>query len=466
MLKLVITKLILLSQLGYVQQSYADSLASVVEQAINNNLEIASAQAGLEASEYDKSISLTEFFPSLSASANTTWNESDTEQDPGPDIENEYNEHGYQITLNQRLFDLGRLFRYSQARQEYTIEQLKFEQTRQEIISSAFNNYLEILQLYTRRLATEHELDSSNALLQQVSKNVEAGNTARSSLYEAQAKVGSVSTLLVDLQKRIDIAIAKLQKDAGYRASPTYDIDPSILIGEIDQATLSIYLNQLRDSNFDILIAYQTLQKSKSSLSETRSKFSPTISADINYSYTDTNNASSTVLPATGDSDNTSYRVTLNLPILIGGERFFEAKKAKHLVQQSQLDFDNTYQQAELDLKQAVLEVNANVKSAILLKQNVQANKESFKGQKRAYELGERTLSDVLSAEKLLFDSLRAFFDTQYNYLKNVVEIQSLLGNLSLKMVANISARMRQYDWRQRPELDSLIRSIEQGGDV
>ncbi|WP_197474013.1 TolC family protein, partial [Oleiphilus sp. HI0066] len=129
MLKFVITKLILLSQLGYVQQSYADSLASVVEQAINNNLEIASAQAGLEASEYDKSISLTEFFPSLSASANTTWNESDTEQDPGPDIENEYNEHGYQITLNQRLFDLGRLFRYSQARQEYTIEQLKFEQT-------------------------------------------------------------------------------------------------------------------------------------------------------------------------------------------------------------------------------------------------------------------------------------------------------------------------------------------------
>ena len=466
MLKFVLTTLILFSLPGYVQQSYADSLALVVEQAINNNLEIASAQAGLEASEYDKSISLTEFFPSLSASANTTWNESNTEQDPGPDIENEYNEHGYRLTLNQTLFDLGRLFRYSQARQDYTIEQLKFEQTRQEIIASTFNNYIEVLKLYARRLTTQHELDSSTARLEQVRKNVDAGNTARSSLYEAQAKVGSVNTSLIDVQKRIDIALAKLQKDAGYRAWPTYDINPSMPIDEIDDTVLSIYKDQLRDSNFDILIAYESHQKSKNSLSEKRTKFSPTISADINYSVTDTNNAASNTPPATGESDSTSYRVTLNLPIFSGGERFFEVGKAKRQAKQSQLDFDNAYQQAELDLKQAVLEVNANAKSATLLKQNVQANNESFKGQKRAYELGERTLSDLLSAEQLLFDSLRTFFDTQYDYLKNLIEIQSLLGNLSLEMVTNISARMRQHDPRQRQDLDSLLSTIEQGSDV
>ena len=158
----------------------ADSPVQVVGYALKNNLEIASAQAGLEASAFDKSASITEFFPDLTASANTSWNESSTVNDPGADIDNQYNQNGYQLTLTQTVFDIGRLFRFSQARQDYSIEQLKFEQTRQQIIAKTFSSYVEVLKLYARLDTTKLEQESSVARLDQIRKNVNAGNTARS----------------------------------------------------------------------------------------------------------------------------------------------------------------------------------------------------------------------------------------------------------------------------------------------
>lgn len=440
------------------QIALADSPVQVVGYALKNNLEIASAQAGLEASAFDKSVSITEFLPDLTASANTSWNESSTVNEPGPDIDNQYNQNGYQLTLTQTVLDLGRLFRFSQARQDYSIEQLKFEQTRQQIIAKTFSSYVEVLKLYARLNTTKLEQESSIARLDQIRKNVNAGNTARSALYEAQAKLSSVETSLVDLNNRIAIALKKLQKESGYYARPSFDIEASMAVEPIDATMQSMMQDQLQEKNLEILIAKQSLDKSKSALNEKRSSFAPTISADINYSFTDTNNASANTPPATGESDSTSYRLSINLPLFKGGERFFDIGKAKLLTEKSQIDMDNTSQEALLTLNELVLNINANANSIEHLKVGVQANYQSYRGQKRAYELGTRTLSDVLAAEKLLYDSLRDFMDLKYDYINNLVELQGALGTLELETINAISGNMSPRDPRERRrELQSLL---------
>jgi len=450
-----------------VPAAYADTPTIAVAQALENNLEIASARAGMEASSFDKSISATEFFPDLTASANTTWNESTTEQSPGPDIKNSYNEHGYRLTLSQTLFDLGRLFRFTQARKDYSIEQLKFESTRQKVISNTFSHYIEVLKLYARQKTTRLELASAQARLHQITRNVDAGNTARSSLYEAEAKTNSVQTALIDIDKKIHIALNKLAKESGYRAHPSYDIDPAMPIEPIGAVAQSILEDQLREQNLDILIAKQSLERSKSSLNEKRSKFSPTISADINYAFSDTNDAAAKTPPATGDSDSTSYRLSLTLPLFNGGERFYEIGKVKSLTNKSQIDLDNALQDAHITLQELVLNVNADARSVEMLKSNIIANHKSYAGQKKAYELGTRTLSDVLSAEKLLYDSLRTYFDTLYDYLKNVIEMKSTLGALALSDIDQISRVMRMQDPRTNErDLDTVLDAIRKGGNT
>lgn len=436
----------------------ADSPSQVVEHALLHNLEIASAQASVRASSFDKSISITEFLPEITASANTAWNESSTYNEPGPDIDNQYNENGYRLTLSQTLFDVGRLFRFAQANKDYSIEQLKYEQTRQDIIAKTISNYVEVLKLYARKHTTELERDSSQARLEQISKNVNAGNIARSSLYEAQAKLSRVQSSLIDLQTQISVALKRLSKDAGYRAWPSFDIQPDMKIQRIDATMESILIDQLQEQNFDILVAKESLHKSKNALNEKRSSFAPTLSADINYSFTDTNNASANAPPATGENDSTSYRLSLNLPLFKGGERFFDIGKAKHLTEKSQIELDNSSQNALLELEELVLNINAGANRVDILKVSVVANNESYRGQKRAYELGTRTLSDVLSAEQLLYDSVRDYFDTKYDYVNDLIALRALLGALEQETVDSISSKMIARDPRERrSDLDDLL---------
>ncbi len=443
---------------------HADSPSQVVEHALLHNLEIASAQASMQASSFDKSISITEFLPEISASANTSWNESNTKNEPGPDIENQYNENGYRLTLTQTLIDLGRLFRFSQANKDYGIERLKYEQTRQDIISKTISSYIEVLKLYARKHTTDLERESSEAQVEQLRKNVEAGNTARSSLYEAQAKLSRVLSSLVDLETRISVALQRLSKDSGYRAWPSFDIQPDMEIRSIDATMESIYLDQLQAQNFDVLIARENLDKRKSSLNEKRSSFAPTVTADINYSFTDTNNASANAPPATGESDSTSYRLSVNLPLFKGGERFFDIGKAKHLTDKSQIDLDNALQDASLELQELVLNINAGANRVEILKTSIVANYESYRGQKRAYELGTRTLSDLLSAEQLLYDSVRDYFDTKYDYVNDLIELRALLGTLSQEVIDTISGKMIERNPRERrSNLEDLLATIAPG---
>lgn len=448
----------------YALTALADSPSHAVEIALENNFDIASAKVNLEANAYDKYISASEFLPSLSASANTTWNKSTTEQSPDADIKNSYNEHGYRLTLSQKLFDLGRLFRFSQARKTYSIEELRFENTRQKVISTAFTSYIEALKLYARKHTTQLELDSAFARLDQVTKNVNAGNTARSSLFEAQAKASRVHTSLIDIELKLQVALNELAKESGYRVHPSYDIDPAMKIETIDATAQSLFESEMQKQNLDILIARHSLEKSKSELSEKRAGFAPTISADINYAFSDTNNAASKTPPATGDSDSTSYRVTLNLPIFSGGERIFSARKAKLLTNKAQIDLDNEVASAHLALQELVLSINADARSIEMLKASIIANNKSFVGQKKAYDLGTRTLSDVLSAEKLLYDSVRSYFDTLYDYVNNLIEVQALLGALNLDTIKQVNAGMRVRDPKAtRFELKELLAAISQG---
>jgi outer membrane protein TolC len=423
-------------------QAFAVTLLETVQVALSNNLDIASARTSLEISEYDTKISRASYLPTLSASANTAWNEFNTGNTPGPDTENTYNENGYKLSFSQSLIDLGKAYRMSQARQEYSIEKLRLQRTEQQVIADVLDAYIEVLKILASERTTRLELESAEAREKQLQKNYDRGNIAKSSLYEAQAKTFQVKNNLVNSQRDLSIALDALMTIAQQTLNPSFDVDPSQVINMLTREETEAYEQALLAQNLDILIARSTQQKSNSVIREKRSAFAPSLSANINHNVTDSNNSSSNIAPANGDTESTVYSLDLSVPIFSGGENYYQLSKAKSEVRKAQIDLDNAVSTAQKDLAKTIYNINANAESTLNQKRIITANAASYRGLKKAYDTGTRTLSDVLSAEKLLFDSIRTYFSTYYSYLSNLAQLNRLQATLNVETIAEVSASM------------------------
>ncbi|UJF20311.1 TolC family protein (plasmid) [Vibrio sp. SS-MA-C1-2] len=94
----------------------------------------------MEENQYNIDIRRANFLPTLDANANTTWNKDreSNEQHGASDDTPSYNSHGYGVTLNQSIINVGDIFQYGTAKLNYNIEQITHEQLTFKIPSYKF----------------------------------------------------------------------------------------------------------------------------------------------------------------------------------------------------------------------------------------------------------------------------------------------------------------------------------------
>ena len=84
----------------------ANELSTLIKVALKNNYKIRNSEFEITSSEYDNKQGLSAFYPEITASANTTWNESKTSpHTSGANTQNSYNSNGYNVSLTQKIID-------------------------------------------------------------------------------------------------------------------------------------------------------------------------------------------------------------------------------------------------------------------------------------------------------------------------------------------------------------------------
>jgi outer membrane protein TolC len=231
------------------------------------------------------------------------------------------------------------------------------------------------------------------------------------------------------------LSLNQLQSTSQTQVVPSFDValnNQYLPISDSEKAQLK---GKLVEANFDIAIAKSLLDKSKRTLSKSRSDFYPTLQASANYEYEDSNRDNS-------KTDTTTYSLTVDLPIFEGGSDYYEYQKNKGRIQQFSAQYDQALNDAQFALDDTVLTINANIEAMSYLRAAVIANYRVYQGNKKAYRLGTKTLTDLLNSESDLFDSIREYYTNQYDYVINVTKLRALFGAIDLEELNRISDRM------------------------
>lgn len=417
--------------------SQASELSTTIEQAIKKNYKVRVSEYEVISSEYDRKKGLSAFLPTINASATTSWNESDTlEKANYTSTKNSYNSNGYSVSLSQSVVDLSKIYNYQMGALDYEINLLKHHKIINDIIISVVEGYFSYLKYHSQYIATESELLSSETRFKHVQRGHELGNVAKTDVYEAYAKKEGNVQKLTDIEKNLEVALLKLQSTAQIKMVPSVDV-------KITENYENIALQEEQDlhdymltNNYDLIIAKYDTQKSIKTSKKSKSSFYPTVSASVNYEFTDSNNSTGS------DTENIVYSLDLTLPITNGGSDLYTYQRDANKIEQSNIQFEQTLDDTKVSFKELIYDINNNVNSMRTLKSMIISNYAVYKGSQRAYKIGTKTLTDLLGAESNLYNSIRDFQENQYNYIINVSKLKALLGPINLQEIEQLSSTM------------------------
>jgi len=343
-------------------------------------------------------------------------------------------QYGYTLSLDQVLYapsiDIG----LTQANLNIQKAELSYQTAAQNLMLQVASSYFSILKAQNNLEFSKNNKATVHKQLKQSQQKFEVGVSAITDVRDAEARYDLAIAEEIAANNQLQISLEQLRELVG-----AYEQTPSRLKGKLElknpepadiDAWVSSALAQqpsLKVSRLQAQIAAQEIEKR-------RSVRKPTVNLQLNHGYNYNN-----VGFADGGSLQHSAGVVLNLPIDISGRIRANTAESKILHQQS---LDNTEQQSrriQQQTRAAYLNVVSTISQVKALRQALRSSSTAYEATQTSFEVGSRTIVDVLNAQRSYLQTQRDLAAAGYDYLLNTLRLKQAVGSLSETDLNNIS---------------------------
>ncbi|MGL6350909.1 MAG: outer membrane channel protein TolC, partial [Aeromonas sp.] len=141
------------------------------------------------------------------------------------------------------------------------------------------------------------------------------------------------------------------------------------------------------------------------------------------------------------DSDNSQGNIglTFKLPLYSGGATSSQVKQSQfNYVAASEL-LEKNFRSVQSTVRSSYNNVNASIGSVRAYSQSVVSADSALKATEAGYEVGTRTIVDVLDATRKLYDAKQKLSAARYNYILNILSLKQAAGVLEQQDLVEIN---------------------------
>jgi outer membrane protein len=334
----------------------------------------------------------------------------------------------YSINLKQPLYrrDLFSLLEKS----EYQIAKslAERESARQDLIIRVAEAYFDILDSLDNINYVKSEKAAIKSQLNESKKRLEVGLIAITDYAEAQASYDLSETQYIEAKNLSDISKESLYVLTGKQFKKFSSLDKNIKAKDPDPNNIKAWEDFAIKQNLD-LVAYKRAQDiATTNIKYERSKHFPTLDIYGTVKETDKGGGSSGAF----ESNNDYIGIELNIPIFIGGNAYFNSKKASYLEEQARYDVLQKKREVIRDARKAFLNLKSSISKVNASKKALESNELSVEYNQAGFEVGTRSTTDVLLALKDLYKAKKNFSKSKYEYLLSKLRLKQSIGTLSI----------------------------------
>lgn len=420
--------------LGWAVAAHAEGLVDVYRLAEQNDANLrAAAQARLATREaYPQARA--QLLPNVTLNAGLTrdW----LEYPNMPTRDGSFTGKNYTVSLSQPLFDRARLTALDQAELIARQADLDYANSQQELLLRASEAYFAVLRAQAELSLAEAELAANESRLAQTEKRFEVGLIAITDLADARAARDQSLARRIGAEANLANAREALRVLTVQEVASLDDVRADLATARPDPVDPAAWVKFAEEQNLALQSSRMGLDIARQEIEKQRSGHYPTVSLNASYGYQDTQLAGTPL-----ENYDTRVGVQLNVPLYAGGGVNARVREATYKFQRAQDLYEAGLRDTTRATRDAFRAVTSKISEIAAFEQGVKSAETQLAANEAGYEVGTRTIVDVITAQTLLTQARRNLFNARYDYLLATLRLKRAAGTLQL---ADLEALQQQ----------------------
>lgn len=399
-----------------------DTLPHVLARALDSNPEFAAVRANFLATLEQMRQAKARYLPSVDVSADTGFEHSDDQSTRASGGTEQLGRYEAGLTFTQLLFDGGET-KYENMRQEARSQSARYRvQEAGELIGLAIvDAYLSVLQQKELLEIADQNIKDHQDFFKQIEDSANAGRSSMANVAQARARVASAQAQRAQAEQNLRFAEASFIRQVG--AAPQNLQRPAIPRERVE-AELDTLIEYALENSPTLKIRHADIAASDAETEGAYAQFYPQFDFQVNA------REGKDLGGVRGRDTSATALVTMDWNLYRGGGDVARLAETKRRAQQIKEQKEDTARQLRNDIHEAWAQYKAAGQRAAMFEAQMQANKELVKAYHDQFELGRRTLLDLLDTQNEFFASQSNFVNARFLEIFSAYRLLALKGDL------------------------------------
>ena len=442
--KVSLVSLALLSSLSL--STYAEDLLDIYKEALQRDTQVSQAKAEAQAAHAGLSEATAALLPQIDVVGNLTKTRTN--------VIDAYNARGSNkqatgaINLSQTLWRHSSWANRSIAEKTATLKDLAYADAQQNLIVRVSNAYFNVLNAADTLKFQKANNAALKRQLSEANRRFNVGLIAQTDKLEAQAAYDLSNAAVIAAENELINSKSEIRMLIGREidVNKLAKIDESKFAASSVSNDLIKITKKAEENNLALQQAVISRDIAKDNITLARSGHEPTLDfnarAQTGYTEYDTQVAQA------GFVDNNSWAhsvgLTLNIPIFHGGATSAAVDKAQANYIYAQEGLEKAHRTLLTNVSNIYNSVNAAISSVTAYNNYKVSADSALSATKAGYEVGTRTMTDVLNATQNLYDAMQKSAQARYTYILSRLSLLYAQGDLKVEHIDQINQGLKK----------------------
>lgn len=435
--------------LGSISSVHATDLMDVYMQALENDPSFKGAYSTYMSNTENIPQARSALYPQMTVSSNYGRNYTQA-MTGGINSFATYDARSWQVQASQAIFNYEAWAKVQQAKASVKAAQATFNDAAQDLILRTAKAYFQVLLAKDTLDFAEAKKRANKRQFDQATQRFKVGLDAITSVYEAQSAYDqSIAEVISAKNNQINTseALRALTNHVYETLAPLRNARIPLIRPEPDNVNnwIDVGLKQ----NYKYYAAKYALESARENIKAQSAGSWPTFSLEGSSQQVHNQvHKPSFFFPS--DQKNNAVNITMNFPVFQGGLVQAKTRQAQYDFQTSSEKLEGGYRDVLVNTKIAFNGIIAGISKVKADRQTIVSQKNSLDSTEAQFEVGTRTMVDVVNAQQRLFEAQRQLASDQYDLILAILQLKYMAGTLNVEDLQQINS------WLQTTKIAGL----------
>ncbi|MCE5233200.1 MAG: TolC family outer membrane protein [Mizugakiibacter sp.] len=352
-----------------------------------------------------------------------------------------------QGTLSQTLFDWSKFAQVKVGKAQAASGEAQYQAALQGLMLRTAQAYFGVLTATDTLAFAQAEEKALARQLEQAQQRFDVGLSAITDVNEAKAQHDSSVANVIDAQNALDDAREALTQITGKPTADLKRLRDDLPLNPPEPNNLTDWVNTALKQNPSLQAQLHQVEAGQHSVNAARAAHLPTLNAQVTYSNNPVwGNAFGPgfgPLHTNSERSDTAVGVVLNVPIFSGG--ITQSRVRQAIYQRDQADdlLEQDRRAVVRSTRNAFRSVIAGVSEVEARKQAVVSAQSALDATRAGFEVGTRTIVDVLISQQNLFQAQSNYSQSRHAFVINQLGLKQSAGTIDVKDMEAVNALLQ-----------------------